>query len=284
MTLPAFSKLLLRAFYITVGMFVFWLCLNTIFKGDVWAGMTVSKSALTVEYCEFNHTDRFFHQPMNTYSNLVYFFLGVLVLQISLLDYKNQGLKNGNRLEQFPLLSALMGICFIYLSFGSAFFHASLTYIGQRVDMNGTYGITLVLVSIALYHVLHKINFNDKVKLRWVIALLILIVLFLKVALLIPSGILLPSLILLLTVCVTVNYFQFKKQRSGWVAIISLALMVVAVKIRTLDVQKFGCNPHSLVQGHSVWHLLTGLSSFCSYSFFRFTGKSNTASPSRRFI
>lgn len=36
--------------------------------------------------------------------------------------------------------------------------------------------------------------------------------------------------------------------------------------------QKVGCDPYSLLQGHALWHVLTGLSSFCSYAFFRFTG------------
>ncbi|HEX9956180.1 MAG TPA: ceramidase domain-containing protein [Fibrella sp.] len=262
--------LLLRSIFLTLGMLVVCWGLDSSFSGAVWEGMVVSKSALTVEYCEFNHVDRFFHQPMNTYSNLAYFFFGVLILQIATADYKNQDLDRQNRMQAFPLLSALIGLCFIYLSFGSAFFHASLTYVGQRVDMNGTYGLTLVLVSIGLYQVLHRVNFSQSAKNVWIIALVIIILLFLKIALLIPSSRLLPSLILGQLVCITINYIQFRKQRSILLAIGSLVLLVLAVRFRTLDVQKIGCDPHSLVQGHSIWHLLTALSSFCSYSFFRF--------------
>ena len=262
--------LLLRSIFLTLGMLVVCWGLDSSFNGAVWEGMVVSKSALTVEYCEFNHVDRFFHQPMNTYSNLAYFFFGVLILQIALDDHKNQGLDRQNRMQAFPLLSALIGLCFIYLSFGSAFFHASLTYIGQRVDMNGTYALTLVLLSIGLYQVLHRVNFSQRIKNTWIVVLVIIILLFLKIALLIPSSRLLPSLILGQLVCITINYIQFRKQRSILLAIGSLVLLVLAVRFRTLDVQKIGCDPHSLVQGHSIWHLLTALSSFCSYSFFRF--------------
>ncbi|GAB4042889.1 ceramidase domain-containing protein [Spirosoma litoris] len=276
MPIPVLYKLVLRSFFVTLGMLAVWWGLNSFFTGSVWEGMVVSKSALVVEYCEFNHVDKFFHQPMNTYSNLVYFFFGVLIVQIAYDDYKNDGLKRQNRLESFPMLSALMGICFIYLGFGSAFFHASLTYIGQRVDMNGTYGITLVLVSIGLYHVLYKVRFTQPVKTIWTVSLVILIILFLKIALLIPSSTLLPGLILALLICIAINYFQFRKERSGLVGIASLVLMVIAVKFRTLDVQKIGCDPHSLIQGHSIWHLLTALSSVCSYSFFRFAGRKNS--------
>jgi hypothetical protein len=264
-------KLLIHSLFLTLGMLVIWMGMDKVLNGDVWAGMVVSKSALVVEYCEFNDVARFFHQPMNTYSNLAYFYFGVLILQIAINDHKQQGLRVQNRLEAFPMLSALMGICFIYLSFGSAFFHASLTWIGQRVDMNGTYGITLVLVSIGLYHVLYKIRFTQPVKNVWIIALVIVILLFLKIALFVSSSVLLPSLILALLVCIAVNYVQFRRKRSILLAVASLVLMVVAVRFRTLDVQKIGCDPHSVIQGHSIWHLLTALSSVCSYSFFRFT-------------
>ncbi|MBO0950520.1 ceramidase domain-containing protein [Fibrella forsythiae] len=271
MTYQLLVRLAIRSFLLTLGMLAVWWGLDSFFNGSVWEGMVISKSALVVEYCEFNNVARFFHQRMNTYSNLAYFFFGVLILQIAYDDYKNEGIRRQNRLESFPMLSALMGICFIYLGFGSAFFHASLTWIGQRVDMNGTYGITLVLVSIGFYHVLHKIRFTPLAKSIWAGLLVVLIVLFLEIALLIPSSRLLPGLILALLAFIAINYIQFRKKRSGLLAIASLVLMVVAVRFRTLDVQKVGCDPHSLIQGHSIWHLLTALSSVCSYSFFRFT-------------
>ena len=266
-------KLLLNSFFLTLAMWAVWFAANAFLNGDVWAGMVVSKSALTTEYCEFNNVARFFHQRMNTYSNLAYFFFGVVIIQIGLKDRKNQGIKSQNRLEAFPLLSVLMGICFIYLCFGSAFFHASLTYVGQRVDMNGTYALTLVLVSIALYHVFHAIHFTPRDKKICIALLAVLIVLFLKIALLIPSGKLLPSLILTLLLLTAVNYVQFRKKRSGVLAVFSFILIVVAIVVRTMDVQKMGCNPHSCYQGHALWHLLTALSSLCSYCFFRFAGK-----------
>jgi Ceramidase len=269
-------KFIIYKFLLSSGLFSFimlliWGLFNTVLTGSVWEGMTISQSAVKVEYCEFNHVDKLFHQPMNTYSNIAYFFFGVLILQWAWEDYKKRSQNTLNRLQQFPLLSALMGVCFVYLSFGSAFFHASLTWVGQRVDMNGTYSISLALLSIGLYHVLHKIVFSNQVKNIWIIALGVLILAFFKVHLMVSSGILLPVLILLNLVLTVINYVQFRKERSILWVISSLILMVIAVKIRTLDVQKMGCDPYSLYQGHSVWHLLTAISSFCSYAFFRFT-------------
>ena len=99
------QKFLIRSTVITVIMLLIWIGLNQILDGSLWNGMTISKSALTVEYCEFNHPSKFFHQFMNTYSNLVYFFLGVLICQIAWGDYKNRNFQN--RSANFPCFSDL---------------------------------------------------------------------------------------------------------------------------------------------------------------------------------
>jgi Ceramidase len=271
MTRQLFLKLSLRSAYFTIGMIAVWLCLNTFLSGSVWEGMKLSRSSINGEYCEFNSVEKLFHQSMNTYSNLAYFFFGVLIVLMALEDVKNRGLSTLNRLEQFPLLSAFMGFCFIYLSFGSAFFHASLTWIGQRMDMNGTYSISVGLLGIGLFHAFSKIQLTNFQKKLYIAALAVVLLAFFQIHLMISSGVLLPVLILTNLILTLVTFIQFRKQYFLLMPILSLVLMVIAVKIRTLDVQKVGCDPHSLYQGHSVWHLLTAISSFCSYAFYRFT-------------
>lgn len=261
------KKIFINSTILTFGMFLCFFLLNHFLTGNIWQGMVISKSALTVEYCEFNDTSKLFHQAMNTYSNLVYFFFGVFICLIAKEDFKNQNIKN--RLQSFPLLSFLMGICFIYLSFGSAMFHASLTWVGQRFDMNGTYSISIALLVIGFYQVFHKIAFTKQTQSVIFFTLICLILAFYPIALLVSSSILLPVFILLIWLLITINYFQFRKERFIILAILSIISILVAFKIRTLDVQKVNCDPHSLYQGHSVWHLLAGLSSFCSYLFFR---------------
>jgi hypothetical protein len=138
--------------------------------------------------------------------------------------------------------------------------------------MNATYSILITLVGIAVYHVLHPVRLTTAQKQRWVMAIIVLIILFLKLSLSVSSSILVPVLILSLNGLMLIHYFQFRKERSIGLIIISLVLVGVAIRIRTLDVQKVGCDPHSMLQGHALWHLLTALSSFCSYAFFRSTG------------
>ncbi len=187
---------LLRAAVYTVALLFAFFLLNTFLDGSVWDGMVISKSALTGEYCEFNDESRFFHQNINTYSNLAYFFFGAFIWELARQDSKNQSAADLNRLQKFPMLSFLMGASFMYLSIGSAFFHASLTWMGQRVDMNGTYSISISLLFIAIYHVFHKANWSEKAKQATIVIALLLIVSFYKIHLLVSSAILLPGLIL----------------------------------------------------------------------------------------
>ena len=100
MPLQILKKLLLQSFVCTFAMLMIYYGLNEIFTGSVWEGMTISKSALKVEYCEFNNTHKLFHQSINTYSNVVYFFFGIFICLIAKEDSNSQGLNSKNRLAE----------------------------------------------------------------------------------------------------------------------------------------------------------------------------------------
>ena len=250
------------------------LSLDFLLDSSVWTGMKVSQSAITVEYCEFNHPERLFHQPINTYSNLIYFFYGLVIFQLALKDLKFIGVKRVNSVRNAPFLSILLAANFIYLSFGSAFFHSSLTWIGQRVDMNATYGLTLSLICIGMVQVIAKKELSKQIQIATVLGMLLLIVGFLPLALQISSAILLPALFLALLLLGIGNYVQYRSLRSPLLLILSFVLLAVAIQVRTMDVAKINCDPLSIWQGHALWHFLTATSSLCMYFYFRRVKKS----------
>jgi hypothetical protein len=245
------------------------LSLDFVLDSSVWTGMKVSQSAVTVEYCEFNHPERLFHQPINTYSNLIYFFYGLLIFQLALKDLKLVELKGVNSVRSSSYLSILLAANFIYLSFGSAFFHSSLTWIGQRIDMNATYGLTLSLICIGFVQVLVKKELTKQIQVGLVVGMLLLIAGFLPLALQISSSLLLPSLFFILLVLGIINYLQYPAQRIPLLGLLSFVLLAVAIQIRSMDVAKINCDPMSIWQGHAVWHFLTATSSLCMYLYFR---------------
>jgi predicted membrane channel-forming protein YqfA (hemolysin III family) len=250
------------------------LTLDFLLDSSVWTGMKVSQSAITVEYCELNHPERLFHQPINTYSNLIYFFYGLVIFQLALKDLKFIGLKRVNSVRNAPFLSILLAANFIYLSFGSAFFHSSLTWIGQRVDMNATYGLTLSLICIGMVQVVVRKELSKQIQIATVLGMLLLIAAFLPLALQISSAILLPALFLALLLLGIGNYVQYRSLRSPLLLILSFVLLAVAIQVRTMDVAKINCDPLSIWQGHALWHFLTATSSLCMYFYFRWVKKS----------
>ncbi len=263
------TQLLRNALLGTGVLFGIFLALDYSLDSRVWEGMVISKSALTVEYCEFNHPERLFHQPMNTYSNLIYFFYGLLVFQLGWKDWKTFANREVNTVGKFPYLSLLLAANFIYLSLGSAFFHSSLTWIGQRMDMNATYGLTLSLICIGMVQVVVKKELTKQFQVILLLGMLLLIVGFLPLALQISSAVLLPALFLVLLLLGIGNYLQYRTQRSPLLFILSFVLLAVAIQVRTLDVAKINCDPLSIWQGHALWHFLTATSSLCMYFYFR---------------
>jgi hypothetical protein len=266
----SYPKILIRSSLYTGMAVILFMLLNTWISGDAWEGMTLSKSSINAEYCELNNTTSFFHQKMNTYSNLAYFFIGVFILQLSLYDKANQNDTSLNKLQRFPALSMFMGFCFVYLCIGSAFFHASLTLLGQRVDMNGTYSISIALLGVSMYHFIPEKFASSTFKVLYICFLAVALLLFFSLALRVSSGKLIPILVLSLTTLKLIYFFLHRKERYFFLIILSFGFLYYAIQIRTMDVQKVNCDPLSWYQGHSLWHVLTAISSFVSYAFFRF--------------
>lgn len=257
------------AFIATILLLFVYIFLNHQFNGNHWQNMQQSKSALKAEYCELDQVTHFFRQTMNTYSNLMYFFLGMIAIVVGLHDRKNIQEENPNVLQQFPVISILFGCCLIYLCLGSSFFHASLTWLGQRADMNGTYSVCLTIIGICLYRFMTDEKPSARLQKIILYSIIYMIVAFVELHLLIPGTILLPSLIILIMVITILNYNKHKDAYNMRLAVLSLLLMIGAFILRTIDVEKIACNPTSFYQGHALWHFFTGMSAFLLYWFYR---------------
>ena len=255
-------NLIWKAAAYTLLMLVLWMLANHFLTGGVWEGMEMSKSALTVEYCEQNHCDRFFHQKMNSYSNLIYFFFGIWAILISRRS-------STHLLDNSP--GAFYGLCMVYLAFGSCYFHASLTLPGQRVDMNATYAINIALVGCNLALLFPRFFRQELTRLIYIPALFCVVLIFHPISLLVSSSILLPSVILISLALQIILYFVSKRNYRIYLVALSFILLMIAFKIRQEDVNKgVICEPNSWFQGHALWHILTACSSFLSFIYLRF--------------
>ena len=262
------NKLFFTSFLICLFTGLMLLFLNKFLDGNViWVGK-LGNGGQYAEYCELNQFSKFLRQPMNSYSNLAFLFFGISVVGLGISDYR---IKNtGNPLFGFPAFSILQGIYFCYLFLGSTYYHASLTWTAQRVDMNATYALTLGLLGYAVYrNALSFIKQEKNLQIVVITALLVLNYLFVYIHLIISSTILLPFLFGLVGIQIAFFLYKNTKKFNTNFLILSIVSMIIAIVVRTLDVKKIGCDPLSIFQGHALWHLLTGMGGYFMYLFYR---------------
>lgn len=175
-------------------------------------------------------------------------------------------------------MSLLFGSTCCYLGFASGLFHASLTRLGQQIDVGAMYSPLLACIAINLGRYLPSqisIGKRNSVLLWPVLVLAVLIASYLlflyKWSM--SSGQVLPLHLWILAVFVIVDRFPRNPFSAGntstlWIAI-AFALLLIAVFFRQMDVAgKFG-QPDWWFQGHAIWHLLTAGSLASMYLYYR---------------
>ncbi|MDX2000796.1 MAG: hypothetical protein SFW35_00060 [Chitinophagales bacterium] len=233
-----------------------------------WAGMELGNSGKTWHYCEQNRMDQLLRQPSNSWSNMAYFFFGMVAINLGLADSRAKF--SANLVVDNPILSYWYGLTSIFLCGGSFLFHASLTRIGQHWDMTGTYAVT------ALPVVINLVRLTRPSRAQWKRAAITIVPLSLLVysgfhlfKWVIDSGVVIPLLAALI-LFTTLLYHRLAKSRvPSLLLAAAFGALVVAFIVRTMDVKKIMCDPQSIYQGHSLWHFMAGLAVLLIYFVMR---------------
>lgn len=214
-----------------------------------------------------------FQQPANTWSNMGFVVAGLVIIC--------QAAKNDIRKDLFSFYAVVYGIGDVLLGITSAFYHFSLTFVGQFLDnigmffvicwcitynfarlskffRNGTffvlyYGLILVAVYVNLF--LPEVRRH-----AFGVAILIFLI----------SQIIVDSIIKPWNQG-GIDYFYF---------FAALASLVVAFGIWNVDLRRIYCEGYHPLQGHAAWHLLNALGTFYLYLFF----KSEVKKPESRLV
>jgi len=241
-------------------------------------------------FCELIHEDPI-KQPMNTYSSMVFILFAILIL-IKLIKRKDIS-KNYPFYASFtfPIIYILS---LIIIGLGSMYYHSALNFWGQFADVSGmnllgsfilvyhlkrkkiisNFSLNFILINLVLAYFLFAYPFLRRY-LFGIIILLSLIPLYipsLKTNFILklkyrkpslPQGFLLnnqdrESEVPTLSV-INTNYKFF------WLALFT---QIVAFVFWILDITKIVCDENSLLQGHSIWHILSGVASYYLYLFY----------------
>ncbi len=261
---------------ILIGLFsgVLLYTLSMMFKFfNPWTGWRAALGN-TTHFCELNRLEQLVLQPSNTWSNFGYLIVGLILISVGIKDhFFTERSKLKNLMARKPGFTILLGAALLYLFIGSFLYHASLTFFFQRIDVNGIYAIVMALFAYNLYKLFPSFKFRNKeVSTHGIfIGLAIFITfIFLTVLWRVNVNIMFPSLIGAFLIINILNIKKSKKHNNLFRYLqTSIFCMGLASFIWILDLRHIFCNPTSVLQGHALWHLLTALSVFFLYFYYR---------------
>jgi hypothetical protein len=236
---------------------------------NMWEGWTLGSNGTNTIFCEQNHLTEFIRQRANTWSNLAYLFYGLVCAKLAMHDKTNK--PQANFITRNPTISWVFAFTFVYLSFGSFFFHASITRIGQQFDMGGTYALVAfpVLVNLSRIYRHYKAISDKRLAQITIVAAIVVFALLFGLKWQINSSLALPVLIVAVLVSTLWYHGISKAPYQIWFGALAMLSMITAFFIWYQDCAKNWCDPESLIQGHAFWHVLTGLGGFFVYLMIR---------------
>ncbi|MFQ5677777.1 MAG: ceramidase domain-containing protein [bacterium] len=199
-------------------------------------------------------------QPLNSWSSLIFVAIGLWASRRAFLD-KRQSPKLSAPVRRETTYGNLYGLALIIMGVGSWFFHASLTYVGHFVDVAGMYFLGGFLFTYGLSRKLQQSATAFLAVYAAVVLPLVLVQWFRPETSRYTFGLLILS-----ALGIEVIFHKSLRNKLFIGALVSLAL---GFGIWVLDERKLLCWPNSCLQGHAMWHILTGLSTQFSYMYYR---------------
>ncbi len=247
---------------------------NRVQNRNVWEGWRESSELRRPVYAERVYVDEVLRTRANTWSNLVYFLVGFYGIAIGWHDFRRRPPVEGSYVARTPAMSMLFGVTCCYLGVGSGLFHASLTRWGQQVDVAAMYSPLTVFIAINVGRWIPRL----KTKCRggsfptWPILVgLVLVAGFLlyEYKWSMRSSVVMRNLILAVAFLAFLDRFQRRRRFSIVWLFLSTAALVLARVCWKMDVAGQFSGPDARLQGHAVWHLLTGFSLASMYLYYR---------------
>jgi dihydroceramidase len=168
-------------------------------------------------------------------------------------------------LSHQPVYSSLFGAACVLIGVGSAFFHASLTFAGQFVDVFGMY---LIATFVLLYGLGRGRGISAGQAALAYAALNVVLALCLYF---VPG---MRRYLFALLIVTAIGFEVVARRRSDSVIEVryfrwAAGALGIGFVIWTLDITRVFCRPQSVLQGHAAWHLLGAASAACIYLYYR---------------
>jgi hypothetical protein len=190
-------------------------------------------------------------QPANTWSNLAYVVIGVVVLL------------RAHRDRRMDL--AAIGWIAIVLAGGSMFFHGSSTALGEMVDLSMMYLFSTFVIVLNVKRLL-----GSTARL-WALAIAIFGATIVVLVAYLPAGIPLFVTHVIVAGALEIRIRRVARvegARYGYLVLLVL-FFAVAWTAWWLDILEIVCDPHDHVfQGHAFWHVSNSFCFLWAYEFY----------------
>ena len=225
--------------------------------GPDWAAYAPATCTATHCFCELPRIGALVLQPADSWSSYGYVFVGLLMIVLA------GGRDWASALP--PLAARTFGLTAIIVGLGSVLMHATLTLWGQFFDVLGMYlvGSFLLVRALARWR---RIPDN-----RAILIYVLLCAALVVVLIAMPEVRRWLFAVLLITAILVELIFARPLRPGARIGFYlgGILAKAVAFTIWILDQRGVVCAPHSLWQGHALWHLLGATSLWLSFSYYR---------------
>jgi hypothetical protein len=225
-----------------------------------WLGTDVGRGA---NFCEAAR-DSVVRQPANTFSNMGFVVAGLLIAW-------HAGVREnvGTGLSAHRKLATAIACLVVLLGPASAAMHATQSAIGGHLDMASMYLVASFAAAYAVMRwlrggtLLFAVLFVGGVAFSEIVGLW-----GVEVPVVTYSGNGAFALLLAVAVAVEVLIWRRGEAHANRVyAFASLASILTAFAIWNAT-KTWLCDPHSLIQGHAIWHVLGAVSAYFLYRYY----------------
>ena len=175
-------------------------------------------------------------QPANTWSSLAFVIAGAAVL-----------------LRARNVQSRIFGAILIFLGIGSAYYHATLTFSGQFIDVLGMY----LVATLLLFHAIDR---------RAKVSPANLAVMYVVTNILLASILYWIPFVRRAVFGVIILLFIALERAHARKLIRAVGVLAFAFVIWILDYYRIACDSSSVLQGHALWHILGAIASWLVYT------------------
>jgi len=241
----AFNKTITRFILSTSFICTLTVAILLSLPSSIWADWRPATCMPSGCFCEAISASLPIRQMSNTWSSLGYVVVGCLILSLT-----SQALPNRRRLSGF--YTGIFGLSAIVIGVGSAFFHASLSFVGQFFDVFGMYLLTTFMLVYAWERLANWSSGVTILMFTGIVSGLSAILIILPDT---RRYVFAIVLVLALMCEFLLQSLKKIKVQTHWLYI-GLITFAIAYLIWILDNSHILCAPQYWIQGHALWHLL----------------------------